>query len=322
MQRTSCARYDALYMPAKNEPEGLAAWLKRQKADLTEDGPIKRIDLLHTVEGEGWERLEIFRVRDETDMDDAAQVLWQSAQHDVETRTSGVPQRYIVQAFRNEDSRDPEGVYPFLIRSNTAKMLTGGDTEPPTDKGVISHYMRHDENAHRILITATEGLLGRLASELKDERQKRLEAEATSMQLYKTSQELLDRSSERRVREAKEALHDKFMADLMGVVVAMLPMIASKFLNIGDAKGEFSQLPGAARDLGVRKLLANLSEAEATSLVKSLEPHNQLAFFELYKSYRQDELKEQAQRPKEMQHGTQEESKKAQQENGEAPKVH
>lgn len=322
MQAKRSARYDALYMPPKNEPEGLAAWLKRQKADLTEDGPIKRVDLLHTVEGEGWERLEIFRVRDETDMEDAAQILWQSAQHDIETRTSGVPQRYVVQAYRSEDSREPEASYSFLIRSNTAKMLAGSDTEPPTDKGIISHYMRHDENAHRILITATEGLLGRLASELKDERQKRLDAEATSMQLYKTSQELLDRSSERRVREAKEALHDKFMADLMGVVVAMLPMIASKFLGVGDAKGEFSQLPGAARDLGVRKLLTNLSENEAMNLVKALEPHNQLAFFELYKSYRQDELKEQAQRPKEMQHGsTQEASKEAQQESSEA-KVH
>ncbi len=253
-------------------------------------------------------------------MGDAAQVLYQSAQHDSETRTSGVPQRYSVLAYRHEDSREPEASYPFVIKTNTARALIGGDTEPPTDKGVLSHYMRHDENLHRIMVNSTESMLIRLNSEVEFERKRRMLAEQTSLQLTEKTQELLDRSSERRINEARAVQHDKHVSELMGVVVAMLPMLAAKLLGIGDPKGETSQLSGATRDIAVRKMLKNLSSEETTKLVKSLEPHNQLVFFELYKSFREDELKEQAQRPEILRDGEEKAPQEAREEDTE--KVH
>ncbi|HYQ42661.1 MAG TPA: hypothetical protein VER11_11860, partial [Polyangiaceae bacterium] len=107
----------------------------------------------------------------------------------------------------------------------------GEDSEPATEKGVISHYMRHDENVHRLLMSAGDSLLGKLAADLERERACRVKAEELNWSMTERYQTLLDREHERRVDEAKELMRARRLDELMGVATALLPIFATKFLG-------------------------------------------------------------------------------------------
>lgn len=303
-------------MPPKNEPAGLAQWLLRLKADLTEEGPISRVELLHTVEGEGFERLERFNFRDDTDTEDAAQILHTAAVHDSETRTSGQVQRYSVLAYRTPESREPECSYGFLIRVNTAKLLIGGDSEPPTDKGSMAHYMRHDENMHRMMMQSQEAIVGRLTADIDMERRRRIASEQAELTHRKETEDLLDRKLEREIERAERLASSRRSEDMWGVFIAMAPLVIGKFIG-----GDKERMPSAARELAIQKLLSNLSMEEIEGVLKSLKPHNQLPLFELIKSFNEDEVKEQNKRPEVLKNGSEEKKEeKDSEENGEATK--
>ena len=81
-------------------------WLTKHLADLTEAGIITRFELIHKIESEHAERLDIWR----NDADsghapqDLAQEIQDAAERDAQSRTSGQPQRYVVYAYRGTEA--------------------------------------------------------------------------------------------------------------------------------------------------------------------------------------------------------------------------
>jgi len=266
-------------------------WLTKQLADITEAGTITRFELIHKIESEHAERLDIWR--NDSDSGHAPQELAQeiqdSAERDAQSRTSGQPQRYVVYAYRGTEEMH-ESQHAFLVKPTFQAARFGEDSEPATEKGVISHYMRHDENVHRLLMSAGDALLGKLAADLERERACRVKAEELNWSMTEKYQTLLDREHERRVDEAKELMRARRMDELMGVATALLPIFATKFLGAGVVNA--GAVPGVKpmeiadpKDAAIRRFFASLSEPEVSSILGCLSGANQVALAELHRAF-------------------------------------
>lgn len=272
------------------ETNRLDRWLSRVLGDLTDAGPVIRVELWHSVEGEENERLESWRF-DEKGMSAAelSAMLRDAASGDAETRT-GNPQRYVAFAFRKEDEDEHDSTCAFICRSNQKNF--GENSDPGTDKGVAGVMLRHTEALHRQLIGNSE----RLSQELERERLSRMRAEEQSFAFFEKYQELLNLESERRVKEAKEMLQARRIDQLMGAGTAILPLLMAK---LAGPNGPSMLLPSGTtpRDLAMRKLLSNLTTAETEAIFAGLSSDNRLAMLEVYQSYKEDEQAENAMKP-------------------------
>jgi hypothetical protein len=276
--------------------QSLVKWLTRLLSDVTEGGTIGRFELIHKIEGEHAERLEIWRNDDGNgrNPEELAQEIQDAAQRDVHSRMTGIPQRYVVYAFRGQNE-DHESQHAFLIRPGIHLSKQGEDSEPPTDKGVIAQSMRHSENVHRLFLSGGDVLIGRLSSELERERDARTKAEQLNWSMFEKYQMLLDREHERRVAEAKELMKARRVDELMGVATALLPILATKLLSGGQQQPAPQQLP-AARDAGavdpkdaaVRHFFSCLSETEITSILGAISSSSQIALAQIHSSFMND----------------------------------
>lgn len=261
-------------------------WLTKHLADLTEAGIITRFELIHKIESEHAERLDIWR--NDADSGHAPQELAQeiqdAAERDAQSRTSGQPQRYVVYAYRGTEEMH-ESQHAFLVKATFQPARFGEDSEPATEKGVISHYMRHDENVHRLLMSAGDSLLGKLAADLERERACRVKAEELNWSMTEKYQTLLDREHERRVDEAKELMRARRLDELMGVATALLPIFATKFLGSGTAQEVKRMETTDPKDAAIRRFFANLSETEISSVLGCLSGANQIALAELHRAF-------------------------------------
>lgn len=261
-------------------------WLTKHLADLTEAGIITRFELIHKIESEHAERLDIWR--NDADSGHAPQELAQeiqdAAERDAQSRTSGQPQRYVVYAYRGTEAMH-ESQHAFLVKATFQPARFGEDSEPATEKGVISHYMRHDENVHRLLMSAGDSLLGKLASDLERERACRVKAEELNWSMTEKYQTLLDREHERRVDEAKELMRARRLDELMGVATALLPIFATKFLGSGAGQEVKRMETTDPKDAAIRRFFANLSETEISGVLGCLSGANQIALAELHRTF-------------------------------------
>jgi hypothetical protein len=268
----------------------LVKWLTRLLSDVTEGGAIGRFELIHKIEGEHAERIDIWRNESDNarSPEELAQEMQDAAQRDVQSRVTGIPQRYIVYAFRGQGD-DHESQHAFLVRPGLHLSKQGEDSEPATDKGVIAHALRHDENIHRLFISGGEALIGRLSTELERERDARSKAELQNWTMFEKYQGLLDRDHERRITEAKELMKARRVDELMGVVTALLPILATKLLG----GGQLQQLPAAAdatitvdpKDAAVRHFFSCLSETEISSILGCISSSSQVALAQLHGAF-------------------------------------
>jgi hypothetical protein len=168
-----------------------------------------------------------------------------------------------------------------------------------------AHYMRHDENMHRIMMSTSEALFGRMANELNRETTRRLAAEEMVLTVREHEQELLDRKMERDLRMAREVHNAKFLAELAGLVTSMAPLLVAKLIAGNDKT--IAQSAPIGRDLAIQNFLKTLDQTKFMGIMQLLEPTQQMTLMEIYKSYAEDVQKEQAKRPEVLRDGQQEE---------------
>lgn len=293
----------------------LLKWLKRQFLDIEvgddeETTRLCRLDLLHTIEGDGFEKLESMRVTDDTDIERMCEELYSAAAHDADTRTSGQVQRYTVLSFRDAGERAThESSHAFIIHTNRAKLLIGSDSEPPTDKGFQAHYLRHDENIHRLMLQGSEALFGRIGSELQRETARRIDAESRNDKLKEREEELLDRKLERELQRANALQQSRFFAELAGLVTTVAPLVLGRLLA-----GKEAVMAPNARDLAIQKFLKSLGQDEVKGVLGSLKPPQQIALMEIYQSYAESEARSEAKKEEILRDGPQEKEEKNHQE--------
>jgi hypothetical protein len=267
-------------------------WLIRQFAHLTEKGRICRVDLMHTIEGEGADRCGRWDPEEGQDIEMLSQEIWECAEHDASTRSAGTRQRYVVLTFDRPDVLDPVASFPFVITSRGMPGYLGDNSDPPNEKGVTAQLIRQVENQHRIIMHSASAQ----AMELERERAARMKAEDRAMSMLEKEQELLDRHAERQIETAKNLMRAKRQDDMMAVLIGLAPLVAAKFLGGNEGIGKLAEA-GAARSMAIGQILKNLSQEEAIGIMQSLKGTNKMAFLELYKSYAEEDEKTQAEKP-------------------------
>lgn len=276
--------------------EHIVKWLNKQLKDLTERGLPERFELWHAVEGERGDKLDSYPVDDETEPSELAQEIWAKAEHDAGTHSSP-SQKYSVLMFRCDDDSEHEGMHSFILQGRQFRSITGGATEPPTEKGLTAQLMRHSEGSARMMLGIAESTAGRLTRQNEEMSQRIDRMAGQNLDMFEKYQELLDRSAERALEQAKAEAKERRHEELMGMVMAMVPLVASKFLGAGAPSVAGQMAQSSTRDLSVQKLLKGLSVEETTKVFEALQPQNQMVMMELYQAYAEKERAEQERRP-------------------------
>ena len=122
-----------------------------------------------------------------------------AAADDADGQSGGTPQQYVALFYMEETPDQPASRLPFRL-SNAEQFAPEGSalaTEPPTEKGLISQTIRHNE----FLVRTSFGALGSAASQL--ERHNHMLADQVArlteqvFEMQRERQELLDRDTDR-----------------------------------------------------------------------------------------------------------------------------
>ncbi len=280
--------------------EDVSKWIARELSDITEEGKIARIELHHTIEGEGGERLKVWRNLSDLTGEMLSDDMWGISEKDAGTRAHDMPQRYVLMSYRDDEEDEPESMHAFIIKGSVLATVYGSSTDPPTAAGRTAQDMRHAENYARLMITFAEGTAGRLARELDRETKRRDVAEERVMKMLEREQAALDRQHERDLARAEASQRAKQMDALMGTVLSLGTLMAAKFLGngagpvlptppgtLGPAAAPQSPPPVPGRSGALGALLSRLSSEEAMGIFGVLKAQNKLIVQELYTSYRE-----------------------------------
>lgn len=279
--------------------DDVSKWVAREMTDITEDGSVSRIELHHTIEGEGSERLRVYRSLADTTADDLAEDIFSIAEKDAQTRANDMPQRYVLMSFRDDpeegDADQPDAMHAFVLKGSILATIMGSSTDPPTPAGRQSQDMRHSEALHRLMMQFAEGTAGRLARELDRESKARQHAEDKSFKTIELYEQLLDKKQERELQQAEAQQKARQMDALVNVAISLGTLMMAKFLGAPadavqkaqEAAGGPPALSGSSRSSVVGKFLTSLTPDEGMGIFGALKASNKLLVQELYKSYQE-----------------------------------
>lgn len=250
-------------------------------ADLTEEGPIHRFELYHTVDGSA-ERLERIAIKEGSEAGDVAQVLFDFAEHDASTRDSG-HQRYTVAAFRSESQSEPETQFPFRINGRPKNAWTGGDTEQPTDKGERAQMMRMQNDSHALVMRMADSIGGRLSAEIDKIRKDRDALEEKIRKMSNDAEDLADRRLDRELVRAEVLQRTKLYGDVASSLLPLLAPIAGGLVNRfmmskGEKNGHSAKslVPKnpevTERKTLVKEFVECITAAEGAAIAEALNP--------------------------------------------------
>lgn len=273
-------------------PDHLRKWIARSLADLTEEGLIHRFELFHSVDDRA-ERLEICKVRDkETEADDIAQLLYDSAAYDASTRP-GSSQRYIVGAFRSEQQLEPETQFPFRIVGQGATAWTGGDTEQPTEKGERAQNMRMMNELHNTMMRFADSFGGRMSHMLDKERERSEKLEQRLRERNVDFEDLQDRKLDREMLRNETLLRQKLMTDVFGSLTPLIPLVTGKLIGgfMGDKNGQVAKAlvphdpSKVSRDQQLREFLGMLEDSEKEGVFQALSAGHKITLIQIGQSF-------------------------------------
>lgn len=296
-----------MYANATAPSNTLLEWIRKRKADLTPAGTITKIELWHAIDGIEAEPLSTFDITarpEDEDPDDLAQEIWNEAYEDAGTRPQGSHQRYVVRAFRGEQSALPEESKAFIVQGAAVSSMIGSGSDSPTPRGMMAQEMRHTDNLHALVVRMCEGVAGQMASQLREAREDNTRLYNERRQLYELEQKMLDKTHEREMDRTDRERSAQRVDSLMTMASTLLPIIASKFLQ-GPPAPAMMAGPGAhashpnpapsarvaavmARDVAIGNVLESLRPEQIKGLFDLLSEEQKLAFMELYGSYRQE----------------------------------
>lgn len=280
---------------SSNQREEFTTWVARCQQDITARGCIMGYSLLHTMEGEAIEKLCSVGNLAQKSLESIVAELWNTAENDTDTRTSGTPQRYVVHAYRgDEEEEEPDGQFTFSLTSKSPlqRGARGTSSEPFTEKGLLGQLMRQSEETHRMLIGYSESVAGRLARELDKEKAQNNDHQKERLGLMLQMQELMDKNFERELKRKEAQASQDRMEQIMQMVMGLAPMLLSSFI----AKGQGSAVAGLlaahstptnpARDVAIGNFLQSLDNEQLQTILATVGPEKGAVMLQIYESYR------------------------------------
>ena len=214
-------------MGTQSPSQRLTQWIRATLADLTDDGPVARLDLRHVIPGEEEHpRIATFKVDYDAgiDPDALAMEIYSTAEDDSKAYDDdGRPQRYAVIALRPDSE---EGLHHiFTIKSKSLRFALEGSEGGHDERGLLGQLMRHQENSQKVLMTMIQATTGHLSEELAAERTMRMAFEQKLRDQAEAFQTFLDREQERDLKRMEFESRQAHKAKLMGMVTQAVPMI-------------------------------------------------------------------------------------------------
>lgn len=252
----------------------LERWLSKAILFVPSDGStIDRIVVRHASGGMRAPEVESVKVSDPTELSAAklAARIFDAAEQDADG-LGGSVQRYVCHAYYGA-SREPEcGRCVFAVHREDE--MSGGtlDTEPPNATGLVAQALRHNEANARITMGATQVVVGQMTRLIEMQASRIQELESQLHEARMSGDELaLQREEAKRVAE-KEDRRDKVLFESLQTIA---PIVLAKLSAQGGAA---PQLPQAAKDVVVDKLLSSVTQEQFAQLQAILNT-DQLALF-------------------------------------------
>lgn len=268
----------------------LVKFCQRALGEVTERGSVSRVELYHSIgAGEGRELIDSIDIPEEADPEEFAQGLYDNALSHAETMP-GTVQRYSALAYLGDEERHAY-LTSFICNSRGLQMEGEEHSEPPTMKGTLAHFMRHNENQHKLLVGSFSEIVNSLKGSLREETHRRTELEALAMRTFTLNQQLLDRSQERELERAKEEARQERMNEMLKMAMGVVPLILQKLA----APTPTAQMSGGLTPLekATAEAFTNMTPEEQAAFMTTLQgasPETRERFMNIYAAFQSVEM--------------------------------
>lgn len=269
--------------------ERLNAWLERIVTDITEEGAISQL-VLWAAPGDDDAVIDTIRLAgaESKTVESLAQHVWDTADQDAASRPP-VPIRYVLTATR-ADRDTPEAQFAWMVRGRSGSSLAfAGEPamDPPTERGGLGLAFRTMESQNRLIALMVDGSVGHLIRQNQSLERRNEFLERREVARSSLDEQLRDRKAERDLslarEEAKARRHEKLLHELCTIAPLVIAHLVAKGAPLGR-----DVATAAMRDGVIGRILEDLDEKQLEVLVAGLTERQRMAFFELYKSYRED----------------------------------
>jgi hypothetical protein len=156
-----------------------------------------------------------------------------------------------------------------------------GETESSDARGIVSQMMRHNEAAARIALGQTLEIVEHYKSILKERDTRVMTLEEKQMQVFDLYERLMSLQHDRDLQLIREKRSDKKHDFVREKLDMLAPVLISKVLSKGMAKGTGSVL---GEEL-LRQFLKSLKSEQMKAIVGALSPEQVAAIMEIYERY-------------------------------------
>lgn len=249
---------------------------------------VTRFVLRHvTAKGKGVE-VETFDIIESIDADTCRMLagsIYGRAQMDADGYGSAV-QRYMLFSYvKGQDTASSR--VPFRCKGEVDMELDEDESEDaPTNRGLLSQLMRHNENNNRTLVAATQALTVGMARQIdsKDKTIERLLADRERMmELIEEAQTANHERAMESMRETKKQERIDWGMKKAG----LLAPIAISYLTDGKMGSDASPVGAIVKDF-----MESLDAKQFEALQKVLSPEQLIAVMRLYEMMRDAKKKE------------------------------
>lgn len=270
--------------------KNLSDWIRRQLFHYsdTKNGRCTSFILSHVGSGSKSNIVTTMPLLERVGPDDIEEIVGQlNETATIDAEGLGGLQKYMLQAtFENLD----KPINRFIFRLNATDNednVDVMDSEPATQKGLMSQMMRHTEATFRISMASTGNIVGmqnriisRQAEQIENLTQKHIE-------LVQVLEELQTEKHQRELDSAVALRKQAAYQDITQKILLLLPTVANKLTG----KNLLPEKTSSGEQM-IKSLMDSLSPEQMGHMQSMLKPEQQMIIFQIYENMRKfDESK-------------------------------
>ncbi len=257
-------------------------WINKAILHVPEDGStLDRIVLRHASGGSRAPEVEAIKIADPTEASAAklAGRVWEAAEQDAEG-LGGLVQRYVAHAYYGQGKEPECGRCVFAVHREEEAGSSALDSEPADHRGLVSQALRHNEAAMRIALGASQSIFTQMTRMLETMGAQNERLQEKLQEARESGDEASFEREEAKRRAEKEDRREKVLYESLQTIA---PIVLAK-LAAAQTGGVVPQLPSAAKDLVVDRLLGSVTAEQLAALQTILKPEQMALFIAAYET--------------------------------------
>jgi hypothetical protein len=243
---------------------------------------VAKFVLRHAAKGRSGHEVETFEITEALtveDLDNLAAMIVSRAQMDADGVGPAI-QRYTLTSYIGVGNDEKaSGRQTFRLRGNSDIDVDGDEEageESPTNKGLLSQLMRHNEANSRTIVQSTGAILTSMARRMEQQDklvEKLMEDRLRSLEIV---EEAMTRKHERDMEMAQVNAKEQRIAFGLNKIMSLLP-VALSALSKGRIPADKSPMA-----LMVGELVDGLTEDQIKSIATNLSAEQRILFLKVY----------------------------------------